>query len=443
MQLDNTRFYQILSLPRTDATPEEIKRAYKRQSLKYHPDRNAGSADATAKFQEVVQAYGVLSTPRSRQIYDSYGEQGFNMYESFYKSYTEGGEGEGGGLLPGGPGFVLMAGCAALSLMVALATALGVVAWLRLDGSLMGTPVAILLIPLWIMDAVVLAVLYMGLVSAGKAWLTAAASSRLGEFVCFIVFQVLFALRVDAVVPSLSYSLAAIPLFALHALNLCRAALRLRPAAFEGERAGGRTLLPYPLHAARTAARALCPAAASALIALKLDGNATLAPAPWLAVLSPLWAALLVEVAVACGSLAAPVRTDRDEALRHLSRGACLGASLGGALLLLATLRLDETIGSWLPVFLLFFVAAAGYFCCCLCMGCLVCLAPRAAAVDVPLDQGDGFSSSFSSPASTARAHSPAGGENSPLLPAGAAAAGDYRTGTAHRTGSPAGPDRV
>ena len=48
----NVRYYQILGLPRTDATPADIKKGYKKMSLKYHPDRNPDDPDATTKFQE-------------------------------------------------------------------------------------------------------------------------------------------------------------------------------------------------------------------------------------------------------------------------------------------------------------------------------------------------------------------------------------------------------
>ncbi len=53
-------YYEILSIERT-ADGEEIKRAYRRMAMKYHPDRNPGDADAEAKFKESAEAYEVLS----------------------------------------------------------------------------------------------------------------------------------------------------------------------------------------------------------------------------------------------------------------------------------------------------------------------------------------------------------------------------------------------
>ena len=86
--LSNLYYYQCLELRRTDATQDEIKRAYKRLSLKYHPDRNRDDPATTAKFQEIATAYTVLSSTRKRQVYDAYGEQGLKMYDS-YMSFAD------------------------------------------------------------------------------------------------------------------------------------------------------------------------------------------------------------------------------------------------------------------------------------------------------------------------------------------------------------------
>ena len=69
-------YYEILEVPR-DAGPEEIKRAYRRKALKYHPDNYKGDkAEAEAKFKELAEAYEVLSDPEKRQLYDRYGHEG-------------------------------------------------------------------------------------------------------------------------------------------------------------------------------------------------------------------------------------------------------------------------------------------------------------------------------------------------------------------------------
>uniref|UniRef100_A0A7C2BY49 Molecular chaperone DnaJ n=1 Tax=Thermus islandicus TaxID=540988 RepID=A0A7C2BY49_9DEIN len=64
-------YYAILGVPR-NATPEEIKRAYKRLARQYHPDVNK-SPEAEERFKEINEAYAVLSDPEKRRLYDAYG----------------------------------------------------------------------------------------------------------------------------------------------------------------------------------------------------------------------------------------------------------------------------------------------------------------------------------------------------------------------------------
>jgi len=70
-------YYEILGVPR-NATLDEIKAAYRRLALKWHPDRNK-SPEATEKFKQINQAYEVLSDPKKRAIYDQYGEAAFRQ----------------------------------------------------------------------------------------------------------------------------------------------------------------------------------------------------------------------------------------------------------------------------------------------------------------------------------------------------------------------------
>eukprot|EP00461_Guttulinopsis_vulgaris_P000546 UN00546 len=72
-------YYQILGVKKT-ATEKEIKKAYRKLSMQYHPDTNQGSKDAEKKFQEVSQAYEVLSDKEKRRIFDQHGEEGLNQH---------------------------------------------------------------------------------------------------------------------------------------------------------------------------------------------------------------------------------------------------------------------------------------------------------------------------------------------------------------------------
>ncbi|KAI0822522.1 hypothetical protein BC628DRAFT_1388929 [Trametes gibbosa] len=85
-----TDYYKLLGVSR-DASDDDIKKAYKKMALKWHPDRNAGSEEASKKFKEISEAFEVLSDKQKRTIYDQFGEEGL----------------KGGGVPPqgaGGPG---------------------------------------------------------------------------------------------------------------------------------------------------------------------------------------------------------------------------------------------------------------------------------------------------------------------------------------------------
>jgi molecular chaperone DnaJ len=68
-------YYEILGVPRT-ATPDEIKKAYRKKALAFHPDRNPGDAEAEASFKEAAEAYEVLSDADKRARYDRFGRAG-------------------------------------------------------------------------------------------------------------------------------------------------------------------------------------------------------------------------------------------------------------------------------------------------------------------------------------------------------------------------------
>ncbi|MDP3940955.1 MAG: DnaJ domain-containing protein [bacterium] len=113
---DSKDYYEILGVSKT-ASGEEIKRAYRKLALQYHPDRNK-TKEGEEKFKEVTKAYEVLSDQQKRQAYDQFGAAAFDpsagsgpfgqgspfgggqqsgQYGPFTYSYSSGGQGDFGG----------------------------------------------------------------------------------------------------------------------------------------------------------------------------------------------------------------------------------------------------------------------------------------------------------------------------------------------------------
>ena len=83
-------YYEVLEVPKT-ATADEIKKAYRKKAIQYHPDKNPGDKQAEEKFKEAAEAYSVLSDPDKRAKYDQFGFDGLNGASGFGNGGFSGG----------------------------------------------------------------------------------------------------------------------------------------------------------------------------------------------------------------------------------------------------------------------------------------------------------------------------------------------------------------
>ena len=95
--VDNSKYYELIGVEKT-ATPDEIKKAFRKKALREHPDKGGDPE----KFKEVTVAYEVLSDPEKRKIYDKYGEEGLERggggggHGDLFDMMFGGGRGRGG-----------------------------------------------------------------------------------------------------------------------------------------------------------------------------------------------------------------------------------------------------------------------------------------------------------------------------------------------------------
>src|SRR3977135_2216412 len=102
-------YYEVLGVAR-ECGPEDLKKAYRRLAMQYHPDRNQGDKQAEDRFQEGGGAYACLSDPQKRQRYDAFGHAGdgmpdmggfsfdsaFDLFDMFFGGGRRGGRGRSG-----------------------------------------------------------------------------------------------------------------------------------------------------------------------------------------------------------------------------------------------------------------------------------------------------------------------------------------------------------
>jgi len=91
--------YSVLGVPKS-ATPDEIKKAYRKLAMQYHPDKNKGDKKAEEKFKELSAAYEVIGDAKKRKEHDTFGStgagfggssggQGFGGYEDIFSQFSK------------------------------------------------------------------------------------------------------------------------------------------------------------------------------------------------------------------------------------------------------------------------------------------------------------------------------------------------------------------
>ncbi|MFI3315324.1 MAG: DnaJ domain-containing protein, partial [Rikenellaceae bacterium] len=75
--MEKRDYYEVLGVSK-NATADEIKKAYRKAAIKFHPDKNPGDKEAEDKFKEAAEAYDILSSPDKKSRYDQFGHSGMN-----------------------------------------------------------------------------------------------------------------------------------------------------------------------------------------------------------------------------------------------------------------------------------------------------------------------------------------------------------------------------
>jgi len=101
--MSQTDYYKVLGVEKSSSA-DDIKKAFRKLAVKYHPDRNPGDKSAEDKFKDLNEAYAVLSDPQKKEQYDTYGSSGFHKQysqEDIFRNFDFGGTfrdmGMGGG----------------------------------------------------------------------------------------------------------------------------------------------------------------------------------------------------------------------------------------------------------------------------------------------------------------------------------------------------------
>ncbi|OQR99852.1 hypothetical protein ACHHYP_04230 [Achlya hypogyna] len=402
MATKHTRYYELLGVA-SDASVDDLKKAYRRKALQLHPDKRGNTPEAQDEFTTMKAAYDVLSDPKQREIYDTMGEDGLRVMNEFGEmSFDEVVAAALGAVIALGP-------CAKAMIIVGVVVALGlvlmvpstsmyrdasetyfdvVVFWcVRADADVDWTWVNAF-IPMWILDA--LYVCWKGCsMLAGETPSEEDKNERpppisralakgaiLLHVALFILTQIFVAMKLQG---SVSWSCGAVlaPLFALESLYLLEKLVAAHHvySAFRARSDAPTNFLVVEI--GRSCIFSLLRIAFEILLALRVDETIT---ASWWVVFIPVWLVLAAVLAPLVKALVARSRVT-DEERPNACMNVCLIVACGAMLspFVVLAARLESSFSS-VYILLPWFILAGGLLC--VISACLCCSAPPPTSYD-------------------------------------------------------------
>jgi len=383
---NNKRHYQVLEIEVT-ATEEEVKKAYKKLALKYHPDKNPDGSTAD-KFKEISTAHAVLSDPKKREVYDMYGDEGMALMDNG----VFGEEGELVRILPflNSPGSMMLI-CLLGVLILACACLIPIFIAIKVDDKVdWSWPVVF--VPLWIFNAVPL------IYSCCLPFLTESKLKSvvsLVQYLCALVFQILLCIQLNT--GQWQWAIVLIPMYIFEFLHLLKQFGACRHSVYAGEKAHVEahvmppdtfTGLGYPGFLLKHLFISAMRVWLLIFITVKLEG----ASWSWWIVAIPIFVAIAWKLIIRISDSRKIVAmiTDPEEKKRTSSvlRGLSitLGIVLAFALVfvILVVVELDNasrisTAVAFIPVFIVLGLISC---CWCCCVPLLICCRPRMEEMD-------------------------------------------------------------
>eukprot|EP00742_Colponemidia_sp_Colp-10_P005544 GILJ01005925.1.p1 GENE.GILJ01005925.1~~GILJ01005925.1.p1 ORF type:complete len:439 (+),score=40.46 GILJ01005925.1:45-1319(+) len=362
---DSRPYYALLGVSR-DATADDIKKAYRKLALRYHPDKNPDPATAE-RFKEIAQANAVLSDPAKKKLYDAFGEKGLSLAEKVPNSEV---------MLP-----LLMYPIIAAFLglvLVAFATNLlliPVFVACKIDGSITWNWIHVL-IPLFIVDAVVLLFYFLPIFSKIDWKMKVFNLFYFLFFGCITTVEILLALKLDGTV-RMAWSTLFIPVFVMEGYIVLRDMFKLLPSQYHTAIHGGaKFCMGYPEYVVQQLYASATRIVFEVLLLQKIQDPTTHS---WWLVFCPLIVGLSLAVwfalEKAClGSVDGTHEGVSEEDARSVSKashtGSCCCLSLILVLVCLIAARTDQSITSTSAAFIPLFIMLGLFWCCACLNGC-------------------------------------------------------------------------